>query len=391
MAQERKGKGKVNVEKKSIYEQLAEKVIMHIQEGKTAPWRSGIKANIAVMPPHNALSKHIYRGVNHAETMLLTMINNWSTTGFLTFKKINELGGRVKANEKGTPLVRYYTVFRDSDGNIVKPIPGESKEEFMSRVDQVIPVPSLTAPVFNLDQTEGLEHIRDKYIKAAEAAKTAGERDAEGRTPFEKMQLEIITAFEDRLRETVELKKVQRSGPPCYLPLQHRIDQVDISLYKGIGFYAEDCLHESGHSTMWKLERVKTPDDLAKTKQGTAGYAKEELVAELSSMFMATKLGLETSFENSANYISGWGLRLALQENPKILFEAAREAEKAADYLLNDELMEKVNAIRAQHGFQVDFSDVDAIVAEMEKEKADASMPEEALSEDVVTTAPALS
>lgn len=360
-----KRKGKTAKSDQSVYERMVEKVVQHIEEGKVAPWRSGIKANIAIMPPHNALSKHVYRGVNHAETMMLTMINNWSTTGFLTFKKIKELGGSVKTGESGTPLIRYYKVYKDQDGKNIKPVKGETMAEFMGRVKDVIPVPSMTAPVFNLDQTEGLEHIRDKYLAAAEALKNDNV-DEEGMTPFMHMQHEIMNAFEERLKETVTLKKVLRTGPPCYMPTLHEIRQVDLSLYKDLSYYAEDTLHESGHSTMWETKRIKSKEELEGIRKGTPGYAKEELVAELSSMFMATKLGLETSFENSANYISGWGLRLALQENPKILFEAAREAEKAVEFLVNDELMEKVDSIRSKYGFNVDFSDVDAVREEME-------------------------
>jgi antirestriction protein ArdC len=67
---------------------------------------------------------------------------------------------------------------------------------------------------------------------------------------------------------------------------------------------------------------------------GSEKYAREELVAELSSCIIGANLGLPvTHLDNHASYIASW-IKL-LKDDEKALLSAAAKAETAAAYLLN--------------------------------------------------------
>ena len=60
-------------------------------------------------------------------------------------------------------------------------------------------------------------------------------------------------------------------------------------------------------------------------------YAFEELVAEMGSAFLANYCGLPGQLQH-ASYIDSW--LQALRNDKRLIFTAASQAQKAADYLL---------------------------------------------------------
>ncbi len=65
---------------------------------------------------------------------------------------------------------------------------------------------------------------------------------------------------------------------------------------------------------------------------GDAGYAMEELVAELGSAFLCADLDLTPEVrEDHAAYIASW--LEVLKNDKRAIFSAAAHAQKAADYL----------------------------------------------------------
>ena len=65
---------------------------------------------------------------------------------------------------------------------------------------------------------------------------------------------------------------------------------------------------------------------------GDAGYAREELVAELGAAFLCADLGLTLrDREDHAAYIASW-LKV-LRDDKRAIFSAAAHAQRACDYL----------------------------------------------------------
>ena len=106
------------------------------------------------------------------------------------------------------------------------------------------------------------------------------------------------------------------------------------------GYYAT-IFHELGHWTghTARLNREQTGD------KDSFIYAKEELVAEIASMFISAETGIKQTqehFDNHAAYIASW--IKGIEEDNKVLFWAIRQAQKASDEIL------KYEHIREQAG-----------------------------------------
>ena len=87
-------------------------------------------------------------------------------------------------------------------------------------------------------------------------------------------------------------------------------------------------VHSTGHKS--RLHRNGIIDIAA---FGSETYSKEELVAEIGAAMLCTVAGIDqTTFENSASYLSSW-LRVLKGDN-KMIVTAASQAQKAADHIL---------------------------------------------------------
>ena len=76
---------------------------------------------------------------------------------------------------------------------------------------------------------------------------------------------------------------------------------------------------------------------------GSESYAFEELIAELSSCFLNSELGIDHTQMRHEAYLQSW--LNALKAQPKLLWKAASKAQKACDYLKSfSEEKEKVEA-----------------------------------------------
>jgi len=95
-------------------------------------------------------------------------------------------------------------------------------------------------------------------------------------------------------------------------------------------FYAT-LAHETVHLTKHpsRLDR-----DFGRKSWGDAGYAHEELVAELGSAFLCADLELTPEVrDDHASYLSYW-LEVLKNDN-RAIFAAAAHAQRAVDYLHN--------------------------------------------------------
>jgi antirestriction protein ArdC len=86
------------------------------------------------------------------------------------------------------------------------------------------------------------------------------------------------------------------------------------------------------HNGHWTGHASRLGRDL-KNRFGTAAYAAEELVAELSSATLGAELGLPvTHLDSHASYIEHW-LKL-LKDDDRAILTAAAKAEEASTLLL---------------------------------------------------------
>ena len=79
---------------------------------------------------------------------------------------------------------------------------------------------------------------------------------------------------------------------------------------------------------------------------GDPNYAKEELRAELASVFLAAERGIPHNPEQHAAYVGSW--IKALQDDKNEIFRAAKDAHKAADFILGLEKSKPAEKAAAQ-------------------------------------------
>jgi antirestriction protein ArdC len=115
-----------------------------------------------------------------------------------------------------------------------------------------------------------------------------------------------------------------------YVPKTDSVHLPDPKLFDSPDALAMTTLHElshaSGHPS--RMNRPLAPFD------SLEGYAKEELVAEIASVFMAPRAQVTVSpvlFENSEAYVQSWVDEI--EKKPEALVEAIRQASAAAAFM----------------------------------------------------------
>lgn len=94
--------------------------------------------------------------------------------------------------------------------------------------------------------------------------------------------------------------------------------------------YNATVFHELGHATGHesRLNREQ------RGNFGSPDYAKEELVAEITSAFMAETTGIsieDMNMDNHKAYVNSW--IESIKDDPEVLMKAISQANDAADYM----------------------------------------------------------
>jgi antirestriction protein ArdC len=274
----------MNVNK--VYEIITEKVVESLKKG-VVPWNQPWR----VTGHRNMISKKGYRGINP----FLLDLKGYKSPFWMTFNQAKGLGGTVKKGEKGTMVV-FWKMLKKADAN---------------GVEKNIPLLRYYT-VFNLEQTEGID---PKNIPADEKRAHAPIADAE----------KVVAEFADK-------PPVSHGGDrACYAPLSDKIEMPHPENFKtGEGYY-RTLFHEFGHST-GHAKRLARKDHTA-FWGGKEEYAKEELVAEMTSAFLAGECQFTETVNNedTVAYIGNW--LKALNNDPTMVVSAAGQAQKAADYI----------------------------------------------------------
>lgn len=154
---------------------------------------------------------------------------------------------------------------------------------------------------------------------------------------FNGQQLEGIAPFKEEKRE-VKYEKIDKILQNSKVPVQYlgnkafySIETDSITLPEKENFKSENrfygtALHELAHSTGHKNRLNRNID----SKFGTKQYAREELVAEFSSVFIGQQLGLnydKDKLDNSKAYLQNWAKHL--KEDKNLLYDAIKDAEIA--------------------------------------------------------------
>ena len=282
-----------------IRERITNTIIEALEKGGLPPWRQPWLNDKNAGCPENIVSKKKYRGINPLLLAVAAMKHGFQSKWWATFKQWDTMGGRVMRRPNDVPPGEWgTTIVFWKPFQVVEEDNGKEKEKtvFVMR----------TYTVFNIDQVDGLDHLRvgssivndtDCIVRYENADKTIEATGAEIRYGGNR-------AFYNRLGDYIQV------------PLREQFTA---------GEYYETILHEMVH---WSEQRLDW-------NRKENGYAMGELIAELGSCFLANELGIPTSetLPNHASYLDHW--LQAMKDDHKFICQASSQASKAANYILS--------------------------------------------------------
>lgn len=280
----------------NVYEIITEKVMDKLKDGDI-PWH---KPWIGDGWPKSLASKKEYRGIN----VFLLACQNYASPYWLTYNQCKKLGGNVRKGEKSTMIVFWKQIKvkdRTTDENITIPMPRYYR-------------------VFNVAQCDGLDSkkIPDTDINP---------------------DFQSIPACEKTVNDMQNKPNIRHQESRAYYHTKNDfVNMPNKEKFQKPEFYYSVLFHELGHSTGHKTRLERKDFDTGHF--GTENYSKEELVAEMTAAFLSGvhKIEMQT-LDNSAAYIKSWLKKL--KDDPKMVVLAAAQAQKAADYILNKQTIDK--------------------------------------------------
>lgn len=308
-------------------EAFVKQVVEDIRAGKPPFWDSGNYGK----PQRNLIAdmagKDVkYHGIND---MILTYISEkrgYTDNRWATFKQIQSLQKEgipfkdqphLKKGVKGVPIEywQFTAIATEKDPKtgkekpIMKPNPETGKEEPLMK--------ELSRPlvrryiVFNASQIENVPPAH----------------------PFTIDEKDWNDAMEAMLKNSEASIHYDQANANYYNSRKDEIHVMKREDFKSLGDFYATCAHEIAHSTGAK-DRLERPGITQGARFGSETYAKEELRAEMASLFLSQEYGIQpdkTHYDNHIAYLESWAD--VLEKDPNELFRAASDAAKITEYM----------------------------------------------------------
>ena len=294
-----------NLAKRDFRREVTDQIVKLLEEG-TAPWQKPWQpGETSSLMPRNPITDRAYRGGNAVHLMATAIERGYNDPRWMTYKQANAEGWQVRKGEKGTHIEFWdMKSVLDQDST---PRNGEERNQTNDK-DMTRPVHQIYT-VFNASQIEGIPPYESKQHSTFEVAQ-AGE--------------EILKNSGAHIRhDQTDRAFYNRSADRIHLPAKEAFR--NSAAYYGTALH--ELAHWSGHPD--RLNRLTLN---ASYRFGDTNYAKEELRAELASVFLAAERGIPHEPGQHAAYVNAWVK--AIKEDKNEIFRAAHDGSKAADYLL---------------------------------------------------------
>ena len=302
-------------------QELVNKLITQLKNG-TAPWQKPWTSQNGLIPKkaYNPVTNQFYGGLNQFRLYLTAFEKGYSDPRWCTFETAKRQGWSVKKGEKATQIEkaeRYdKTTKKTFDINTVKDMSKEERAEYIKKNTYVY---RKIYYVFNATQIDNIPALE----KETETEKTVLQRHERLENLISNFQCPVFFDKDDSAFYNIAKDEI-------HLPLRESFKN-EYGLYST---FLHEAAHSTGHSS--RLNRFKGAE--ANATFGSENYAKEELRAEIASMFLGTEYHLENSeqhIEQHAAYVESWIKGLTSDKN--YLFDAIAEAEKISKYLTDYE------------------------------------------------------
>ena len=284
-------------------EALVHDLVEAMKQG-TAPWQ---QPWVAMERPFNAVTGRHYNGANMLNLALRSSaLGAGNDPRWCTFEQAKEKGWSIKKGSKGTAVEFYKFEEKPKMDEFGAPVLNEKGEQ---EVEKSVLVRNYV--VFHASQINGIGPYAPKVRNPVENNEKA-ER--------------ILAESGADIRHGGDVAGYNIEGDYIRLPQQEAFNtQAD---------YYATALHELTHWTGHR-DRLNRP---LSYDMDSEKYAREELVAEISSMFVSAETGIPQTkehFQNHAAYVDHWIGHL--EQDPNALFKAVRDAQRASEEILKHE------------------------------------------------------
>jgi len=282
----------------TVHRIVTERMIAALERG-TVPWRKPWQA--AAGQPRSMSTGQPYRGVNVFLLATTAAEDGYGSPFWGTYRQIGDLGGQVRKGERSTLVV----FWKQAQVDHRDPRTGELT---------VTSLPVLRYyRVFNAAQADDLP---DRFYPAPGDHSEIRKPQA-GLDGYLARGPKLVHVAGDRADYHPATDIIR-------LPLRAQFRSAD-------GYYAT-AFHEAGHST-GHPSRLNRPGIAAFDHFGSGKYAREELVAQMTSSFLCARTGIDNPaiFDNSASYIANW--LTALNNDNRLVITAAAQAQRACNVI----------------------------------------------------------
>ncbi|HLH01355.1 MAG TPA: zincin-like metallopeptidase domain-containing protein [Bryobacteraceae bacterium] len=291
--------------KRDFRQEVTDRIIAMLEKGAAPwqkPWNPG-EASVGI--PFNPTSDRAYRGGNAIHLMATAVNRGYGDPRWMTYKQASDRGWQVRRGEKGTHI-EFWDVKPNRDED-----PGTIDDGQRDRIDRrEARLIHRVYTVFNATQIDGVPAYQPRQ-----------------RTPFEVVQSgeKILENSGANIRhDQADRAFYNRSSDSIHLPSKEAFK--DAAGYYGTTLH--ELAHWTGHPS--RLNRATLNESY---RFGDPNYAKEELRAELTSVFLAAERGIPHDPEQHAAYVGSW--IKTLREDKNEIFRAAHDASLASDFLLS--------------------------------------------------------
>lgn len=286
--------------RRDFRQDLTDQIVKLVEQG-SAPWQKPWRPDRAgsfLALPHNATTGRAYRGGNAMWLLMKAQAMGTQDPRWCTYKQAQERGWQVRKGERGTG-VEYWKF----DEEINDPAGGkDARRKVKLETPRVF-----YATVFHASQIDGIEPWQPPARGEGWSSVQAAE--------------DVLTGSGARiLHDQVDRAFYRPSTDEIHLPVREAFDQpLD---------YYEVALHELAH---WSGHPTRLGRDLSGSF-GSESYAREELRAQMASLFLSAELGVPFNPDRHAAYQGSWVK--SLKDDKHEIFRAARDAERIADHIL---------------------------------------------------------
>ena len=325
-----------------IYRKAAQRIVALMDAGKSL-WQKPWTAPSGQSRPHNHSSGLPYGGINRFNLMCEMLDHGWTDSRFMSYRQVQTLAAGMA--KSGTPKESLPHVKEGARGLSIY------KVGFVEKKTPILDASG--RPQLDGDGKTRMNIVRGKsFLRTFTIFHSSAIANLEPPEVQATPKWQVHSQIEDlveRLGVPVRYQAGDRAyytvardegGAECItLPLR--------SQFKNSEDYYAVLLHEASHAT-----GSTYPKRLCRPMLGrhdTESYSREELTSETSSCFLLSELGigqtqntdtpdghalaaLTSTTARTAAYLSSW--RELILDDPKALFHAFAQAEKAADWVM---------------------------------------------------------